>query len=153
MRIPDNISQALQTFFVARREPQMGLQNVVGNIQVDNQPVIEEPQGAPEPIRYSMFSGVGRAPTERWATVPVALHMNIENIQAVMSDNFLTGKVPVGQSALLTNGLGGQAAWTDRQNIDRGESNPYGNRVAVQGGASQGLFSAYNITYGGRRRV
>lgn len=153
MRFPAVVAQGLQTMFVQRREPEVGARSYGENIQIDNAPVLEEPQGSPDPIRQSMFSGVGRAPTEQWASVPVAIHLNIKPIQSVMADNFLTGKIQVGQSALLTNGLGGQTAWTDRQNIDPGRSEPYGNRVAVGGANQTGVFEAHGLSYGGRRRV
>lgn len=141
--------------FVGRREPPSGAQFYGENIQIENAPVQEDPTGAPSPIRQSDWAGVGRAPTQGWGTVPVAIHLNIKPIQAVMADNFLTEKIVVGQSVLLTNGMGGQSAWGDRQNIARGQADPYGNRVAVEGSNPAGQIYAHGISYGegGRRRV
>lgn len=150
MRVPQRLPTAgIDLPFVGRREPQMGATYFGTNVQMENVPVQESPQGAPDPIRQSQYYAQGRAPSERWPGVNLALHMNIAGIQAVAQDTFLTGKVRPLRMVLMSNQLGGQAAWTDRQNIDRGQSNPYGNRVAIKpaGQVPIGAVDGYGITY------
>jgi hypothetical protein len=164
MRIPERALHArdtiVQTIFVGRREGNTGVAFFGENIQIDSEPVVLEPQGAPDPIRQSGFVGVGRAPTERVATVPVALHLNIAGILGVMEDSFMAGKVkPLPQSVRVRQGRadGGQLPFTTREVIEPGQSSPYGNRVAVQAQARP--YSPFDVTFGGldysgiRRRV
>lgn len=164
MRIPEHALRAketiVQTMFVGRREGKTGVQFFGENVQLDNEPVILEPQGAPDPIRSSGWSGVGRAPTERVATVPVALHLNIAGILGVMEDSFLAGKVkPLPQSVRVRQGRadGGQLAFTTREVIEPTQASPYGNRVSIQ--PAPHARSPFDVDFGGlsysgiRRRV
>lgn len=108
------------------------------------------PQCAPNPIRYSQYSEVGRPATLAWADVPVALHMNIGGIQSVQEDFFLTGKVRPDWNAFLKSGGGGQLAFLPDKTIDPGTSAPFGNRATVSGtGSSQypGNVTAHGLTF------
>lgn len=164
MRIPENYekirSTVVETLFVGRRESPTGVMFFGENIEVAAQTVMVEPQGSPDPIRQSNWSGVGRAPSERTAQVPVALHMNVAGILGVMEDSFLAGKVrPLPQSVRVRQGRadGGQLPFTTREVIDPGMSAPYGNRVAVQ--PTPAARRASDVDFGGltyngiRRRV
>lgn len=148
--MPIGITQA----FVARREPRMDPIYFGQDIQLDNVPVQVSPQGSPDPIRQSQYVGIGRAPTQRQAGVNIALHMNIAGIQGVMEDTFLAGKVLPQRLTLMGNGLGGQAAWTERQNIGRGDAAPYGNRVQIVGEGQVPLspVDGYGLMYSRNRR-
>jgi hypothetical protein len=164
MRIPEHALKVrdtlVQTMFVGRREGRTGVQFFGENVQIDAEPVVLDPQGAPDPIRSSGWSGIGRAPTERWSTVPVALHLNIASILGVMEDSFLAGKVkPLPQSVRTRQGYadGGQLPFTTREVISPGTSSPYGNRVAIN--PAPHATSPYDVDFGGlsysgiRRRV
>lgn len=163
MRVPENwreIRDTVHTVFVGRREPRTGVQFFGENIDQPDTPVQFDPQGAPDPIRSSMWAGVGRAPSERGSSVPVALHLNIAGILAVQEDSFLAGKVkPLPQNSRVHQGRadGGQLPWQERQAIDPGMAAPYGNRVAVQN--TPRVPSASDVAFGGltydgmRRRV
>jgi hypothetical protein len=146
--------------FVGRREGRTGVQFFGENVQIDAEPVVLEPQGSPDPIRQSAYTAVGRAPTERAATVPVALHFNIGGILGVMEDSFLAGKVkPLPQAVRTRQGYadGGQLPFTTREVIQPSESSPYGNRVAVT--PAPRARSPFDVDFGGlsysgiRRRV
>jgi hypothetical protein len=164
MRIPEHALKVrdtlVQTLFVGRREGPTGVQFFGENIQIDAEPVVFDPQGSPDPIRQSFYSGEGGAPTERSATVPVALHFNIGGILGVMEDTFLAGKVkPLPQSVRVRQGHadGGQLPFTTREVITPGDSAPYGNRVAIQ--PTRRAASPFDVNFGGldysgiRRRV
>lgn len=164
MRIPEHYerirSTLVQTMFVGRRESPTGVRYFGENIEQPAQPVVLEPQGAPDPVRQSMFAGEGRAPGQGFADVPVALHLNIAGILGVMEDSFLAGKVnPAPQWTRVRQGRadGGQLPFQERQNIDPGFAAPYGNRVAVQN--TPRIPSIQSVAFGGltydgiRRRV
>lgn len=164
MRIPEHFerirSTVVQTVFVGRRESPVGMTYFGQDITDASVPVHVEPQGAPDPIRQSMYTGEGRAPSERWPTVPVALHMNVAGILSVMEDTFMAGKVrPLPQSVRVAQGRadGGQLPFQMREVIDPGFSAPYGNRVAVQNRPTVpavGSVAFGGLTYSGiRRRV
>lgn len=154
MRLPKKIPQFLPGIVVHRREPETGAQFFGDNIEVAAQPVLVTPQNSPDPIRQSIFTGQGRAPTQRQSSIPVALHLNIGAIHAVMEDTFLAGKVRPAWMSFQRNGDGGQLPFTERQTIDRGTSAPYGNRVSVQAGAqSPNDVQAHGLSYTVGRRV
>lgn len=118
---------------VLRREPQTGLSAYGENVDVVAAPVQLSPHGAPDPIRQSAYTGVGRAPGEDIATVPVALHTNIPAIQSVMEDNPIGRKVRAQFLHLMRNGGGGQLPFSTRPNIERPPSQPYGSLATVPG--------------------
>jgi hypothetical protein len=164
MRIPERALRVrdtiVQTMFVGRREGMTGVAFFGENVQIDAEPVVFDPQGSPDPIRQSAWVGIGRAPTERGATVPVALHLNIAGILGVMEDSFLAGKVkPLPQSVRVRQGHadGGQLPFTTREVIAPSQAGPYGNRVAVQ--PTPRAYSPFDVSFGGldysgiRRRV
>lgn len=164
MRIPEHALRAketvVQTLFVGRREGKTGVQFFGENVQIDAEPVVFDPQGAPDPIRQSGWTGVGRAPTERGSTVPIALHLNIAAINGVMEDSFLAGKVkPLPQGVRVRQGHadGGQLPFTTREVIEPVQASPYGNRVSLQ--PAPHARSPFDVDFGGlsysgiRRRV
>lgn len=139
---------------VTRREPMTGATFFGENIEIAAQPVIVDAQNSPDPIRQSTFAGQGRAPGERTSQVPIALHLNMAAIHAVMEDTFLAGKVRPAFLSFQRNGDGGQLPWTERQTIDRGVSGPYGNRVSVQPGVSvPNEVQAHGLSYTVGRRM
>jgi hypothetical protein len=163
MRIPEQALKVrdtlVQTLFVGRRESHTGISYFGENVQEDAEPVRFDPQGSPDPIRQSQYVGVGRAPGEGVSTVPVALHLNIAGILAVMEDTFLAGKVrPLPQAVRVRQGHadGGQLPFTTREVISPGDSAPYGNRVTIQ---PRYAASPFDVAFGGldysgiRRRV
>lgn len=154
VRLPKNAdrirSTLVQTVFVGRRESPVGVTYFGENIQDPSAPVIRDPQGAPDPIRQSAYVGIGRAPSQRESTVPLALHLNIAAIHGVMEDSFLSGKVrPVSQASRIPQGYadGGQLPFGHREVIEQGYAAPYGNRVSVQ--PSQVNYGVRGVTANG----
>jgi hypothetical protein len=143
---------------VFRREPNDGRDYGGPNVVDPAERLVYDPHGAPDPIRQSAYWNVGKAPGEMWSHVPVALHLNIRNIHAVMRDDFAAGKVRAQFLTLMRNGMGGQSPWTERPNIDRGDSAPYGNMTGVQGPpqpaySTPGMVSANGLVYTRKRAM
>lgn len=139
MRIPANADELANTrvepLFVGRREPPAGIAFFGQHIQRENVRVEVEPQGAPDPVRQSFYTAVGRAPSQQVADVNVSLFLNIAGIQGVMEDTFMAGKAKLlPQSVRVRQGYsdGGQLPWLERSNIEPGQSEPLGNRLSVQ---------------------
>jgi hypothetical protein len=121
--------------FVGRRESPAGIAFFGQHIQQENVRVVFDPQGAPDPVRQSFYSAVGRAPTQQVADVNVSLFLNRAGIQAVQEDTFLTGKAAfLPQSVRVRQGYagGGQLPWSERSNIQPGAAEPFGNNFSVQ---------------------
>lgn len=145
-----------EQIYVQRREPQMGATYFGENIQQENVPVEVVSQTLQDPVRYSDFSQVGRAPSEMHAGINIAIHENIAGISAVMEDEFLTGKVLPKRQTFMSNGNGGQLQWRERQNINQPIPVPYGDRLEImapQPGQFAGDAFGYGISYTPGRRV
>jgi hypothetical protein len=100
---------------MAQRNVRLPLRHVAGRLH--------------DPIRYSDFSGQGRAVVAGAAHVPVYTASNIAEIQAVQEDFFKFPKVP--STNLTKFAAGMHAPLVERANIFRPEAMAYGSQYTV----------------------